>query len=392
MKILATADLHIGAGGSLRTDHLADQEAVLAQIVAVAREEEVDLVAIAGDVFHRPQPAPPVLHVFKRFTRELARYGIPAVACSGNVGHDLVNGDVESALELFESEWFRVSRVPELVKAAEDVAVCTLPSVPVHRLVARHNGGDRAEIFREATDLLLRVGRELREQVPDGWPSLLLSHWSVSGASLPTGLSSDDLNEPVLPWDAIVELGFDAAIFGHLHMHQVLNEEPLVAYAGPPMLVDFGEQNVPHGCVLLELEGGEVTHQFIPLDDRPFFTVDVDLTDPNRPDGDDETDVIAGAITLPIEGAVVRLRYRATEEQHRRVDRQALLGFLAEAGADKVHGPTWEPVRTTRARAEVNGDGLSDHDALSLWCEAHELEEPRRVSVHSLLERLEVPA
>lgn len=391
MKILCVADLHVGAGGSLRSDHLGDQKAVLSQIVTVACDEQVDLLLMAGDVFHRPNPSVPALNVFRGFTRHLELAQIPAVACVGNCGHDLVNAAVVSALELFDSEWFRVSRVPELIKAAGDIAVCTLPSVPVHRLVARHDGGDRSVIFDEAVELLLQAARELRDQVPEGWPAVLMGHWSVAGAHLPNGLPVADLHEPVLPIERLDEIGFDAMVFGHIHEPQKLGSGVGAFYAGSPLVVDFGEAHVDHGAWLLEgHDGGGCDTRFVPLDDRPFVTVDVDLTDENAFGiGDDETDAIAGAVTLPVEGAVVRVRYRATEDQHRRVDRQALLGFLADAGADKVHGPVWEPVRTTRARVEVDGDGMNDHDALDLWLDAADVPREKGTGVHALLDRLE---
>ena len=50
MKLLHIADLHLGRflDGRPRWD---EQEAVLDEIVAIARREEVDLVLAAGDVF-----------------------------------------------------------------------------------------------------------------------------------------------------------------------------------------------------------------------------------------------------------------------------------------------------------------------------------------------------
>lgn len=378
-RVLCFADAHLGAGAGLRSDHLGDQEAVLNQIVDVACEQKVELIIAAGDLFHRPQPAPPVLHLFKNFTRRVAEAGIPMIACVGNCGHDLVNGDVVSALELFESEWFRVSRVPELIRAAGDIAVCTLPSTPVSRLVAAADGGDRAEICVQAAELLVQTARDLHAEVPEGWPALLVGHWSVSGASLPNGLPVAALHEPVLDLAALEELGFDAMCFGHIHKGQVFESAPFVSetptfYCGSPMVIDFGEEKVEHGCWILDFGDEHAAPEFVPLDDRRFVTVDADLTQQfaEQPAGIDETDMIAGRVmdAEPQPGDVFRIRYRATEEQHRRVDRQALLGFLGEAGVDRVHGLTWEPVRATRARVEVDGDGMSDGDALAMWCEA----------------------
>jgi len=57
VKLLHTADWHLGKvlKGLPRLD---EQAAVLAEIVAVAAAEAVDLVVVAGDVFDSAAPAP----------------------------------------------------------------------------------------------------------------------------------------------------------------------------------------------------------------------------------------------------------------------------------------------------------------------------------------------
>lgn len=252
-RLLCTGDLHIGAGTDHRVDALADQERLLDQIMTVARSENVDTILIAGDVFHRPKPSPAELHVFARFTAALADAGIPAIAVLGNAGHDQYGTDQPTALELFASPWLRVSRNPELVKAAGDVAVCTLPSVQVSRLVADQGGGDRAEVNQAASDLLIETARGLRSDVPEGWPAVLLGHWSVTGASLPNGLPTDDLHEPVLPLDGLEALRFDAVVLAHIHRPQVLCVDPWIGYVGSPMCLSFGEAHTDHGCYVLEM-------------------------------------------------------------------------------------------------------------------------------------------
>lgn len=392
-RFLCCADLHVGAGRDHRLDSLADQGAILDQIVQATREHDVDGLLIAGDVFHRPKPTPAELHVFARFTAQLERAGIPAIAVHGNAGHDLVNADLESALELFASDWLRVSRTPELVKAAGDVAVVTLPSVPVHRLVAQHNGGDRQEIHDLAVAMLLDTCRDLHAQVPAGWPSVLLAHWAISGASLPNGLPVAALAEPVLPVDELERLGFDAIIAGHIHRGQLFASNPLepeipILYCGSPMVLDFGEAGFEHGVWVLDLAMPNLgfTPEFVPLADRRFVTVNVDLTEGlpkvvngfGLPTTIDETDLVAASISeqLPFTDAIVRVKYRATEEQHRRVDHQALEKLVADGGAHRLYGGIdWDPVRETRARQEGLDEAVEPLAAVAMWCAANEVDD-----------------
>jgi exonuclease SbcD len=393
MTFLFFADAHLKDGQPYGDDRLADQERVLDQLVDVAREHDVDGVLFGGDLFHFWKPTPRELHVARDFFSKLAAASIPTVAITGNAPHDIGAADLPCALELFASEWVHVSRYPELVKAAGDVAVCTLPNVPVARLVAKQGGRD--EISELATALLLETAAELRSQVPDGWPAILLAHWSISGASLPNGLPVSDLHEPVLPLDALEALDFDAVLAGHIHRagpFGTMGFRP-VLYGGSPLCLNFGEQSVDHGCWLVAPDQFGWGATFVPLTDRRFVTVDVDLTSATFAEhaaGVDETDLVAAAIVEQYQenslaDAVVRIRYRATEEQHRRVDVAALKGFCMEAGAHRVYQVLPELVRVTRLRSAGVDESLEPGAALDLWAAANDLEETDRRRTRDLL-------
>lgn len=403
------SDSHIGAGLEHRKDALTDTDAVLDQIIDRALEYRVDLLVHAGDLFHRNKPSPPELHVAKRFFDRLADEHIPSVLIHGNGSHSAAL-NIASAEELFASPWLIVSRRPEVISRNLGVSICTLPAVPMAQLVAQGTA-DRDEVYAQATDLLLRTARDLYDEAPADRPRILLAHWAVSGASLPTGLPVDQLGEIVLPLWALEEIGYDAIVLGHIHKAQELAEG--IFYCGSPMCIDFGEANEPHGVTLLDVSpdvrggGGEMT-DFFALEDRRFVTIDCDLTEEpvsvmvsvENPRGldeilssgkidFDETDVIAGAIAaeFPLTDAIVRVRYRATEEHHRRIDHQALTRLLDDAGAHRVYGGIqWEPVRETRVRAAgVDVDTLSPMAALDLWIAATDVPEPAAGSLRAML-------
>src|ERR1019366_3145593 len=112
------------------------------------------------------------------------------------------------------------------------------------------------------------------------------------------------------------------------------------------------------------------------LTDRHFVTIDHDLTDEVEAyhlGATDETDAIASSIAaeFPLADAVVRVRYRASEEQHRRVDQPALLRLLEDAGIHRLYGGlVWEPVRENRTRAEGLDESLPPLDSVALWMTA----------------------
>lgn len=118
-----------------------------------------------------------------------------------------------------------------------------------------------------------------------------------------------------------------------------------------------------------------VIASFLPIESRRFVTVDVDLTTNAHIAFDlDETDAVAAGVAthLPITDDIVRVRIRATEEQARRVDTQALKPLLEDAHKAYL---AFDTVRGTRARVDGIDEDIAPLDAVDLYARAHELDE-----------------
>ena len=381
MKILALADLHMGSGAAYADDRLHDQMKVLEHVAQIAYNDDISTVLIAGDVFHRPRPTPATLLAFRKFVDVLAELNVQTVAITGNAGHDIEAGDRPCALDLFASPWFHVSRRPELVTKVPGLSIATLPSVPVSRLVARSESAERGPVFDQATEALLAVAYELKAQadyeiaLPSGKrpATILMGHWSVSGASLPNGLPVDTLGEPILDLASLERVGYDAIVLGHIHDPQPIgslapgDERMPVFYCGSPACVDFGEADVAHGCWTFDTDEPGASLHFHRLKDRRFVTIDLSWADGSEGG-------IPPAALESVEGAVVRVRYIATEEQARRIDTAALKKAILDAGAHRVFQISAEIVKEDRARVQGIDENLDPAAALALWCEANEVD------------------
>ena len=86
MKILHTSDWHAGKGlrGRSRAE---EHRAVLAEIAALARVEEVDVVLVAGDLFDTAAPAPEAEQLVWQALLDLAGAGAAVIALAGNHDH-----------------------------------------------------------------------------------------------------------------------------------------------------------------------------------------------------------------------------------------------------------------------------------------------------------------
>ncbi len=86
MRFLHTSDWHVGK--QLRNRKRDDEyAAALAELLEIAKSEEVDCVLVAGDVFDSAVPPPEAERIVFHFFGELAGAGIPAVVIAGNHDH-----------------------------------------------------------------------------------------------------------------------------------------------------------------------------------------------------------------------------------------------------------------------------------------------------------------
>lgn len=341
MKLLCTADLHLGAGPDLgrvpvgRESRLADQAQTWLTICERAVDERVDAVLFAGDAFHHRRPNPACLMAFRAGLQMLEESGIPVVAIAGN--HDTTSLAEPCALSVFDGQHFRLARRPQHAVVYErstgaPTYVACLPWAPAVGTVQDMALG------------LVTSAQALRAQVPEACRSILLGHWSVSGASLPTDILTNDLREPVLPVAELADQGWDAVVFGHIHLPQTI-VRPSIFYVGSPHVVDFGEADCDHGYWIWE--DGVAT--FYELRDRPFQTLDVVVAD----------DASAAALLDPayydgVQRAIVRVRLTCSERVAARIDTTGIRRALLEAGAYRVYQVRMEVRRHSRARAQLD--------------------------------------
>jgi DNA repair protein SbcD/Mre11 len=373
-KLLCTGDIHLGAGaeyGRRPGDRLRDQQDVLERIADLAIEEAVDGILLAGDTFNGPAAPPEQLAVLAHFIDRL-QGRIPILAISGNGVHDLAMRST-NAVEIFNHfDGIQVYSQPDVVPFA-GCAVATLPWVSPARLVAARNGGDRDEIHADVAQLLLEIAarslEDCRRVVP-GAPTILLGHWSVSGAALPNGLPVDQLREPVIPIADLDALGFDHVVFGHIHKQQRLGGRGF--YVGSPMPLNFGEAGHPeeHGVVIVHTDEREDVDFYAaevrPIASRRLVTIDWASQDFEH--------LPPLAIESAADGAIVRLRYTATAEQQRSIDTADLRRQLLVAGAAVVKVVP-DIVREERARVDGVDEQLDIEAALDLWLAANEIPE-----------------
>lgn len=349
VKLLATSDWQAG----VTTLTLEQQEPVWHQIADLAIEHNVAGVLHAGDLLEGPTLSTEVLAAIRRVFARLREADIPVLLIRGNGRHDLATRDVDGIDLFHDYEGITVSQRPELV-AFGGALVVTLPWVSPKHLVASSNGASRDHVYEATAEHLIGIAHSLLKEADSSnftAQKILMLHWSVSGASLPTGLPVDQLRDVILPWPELDALGFDAIVCGHIHKPQQLGARGF--YCGSPQPLNHGEAGA-HGVWLIDTAAG--AQDFVALGAPQFVTLDA---------FDDW-----GAAN--IEGAIVRVRYTKTREDAATVDNEKIRRALLEEGAARV---TIEPniIREARTRSENLTEALTERDALFAYCGAQDI-------------------
>ena len=102
--------------------------------------------------------------------------------------------------------------------------------------------------------------------------------------------------------------------------------------------------------------------------------------------GLDETDRIVAVIAerFPLTDAVVRIRYKATEEQHRRADQQAIRRLVHDAGGS-LYQIAPDIIRATRERSANVDETLEPIAALDAYLASTGLEAPKGDALRALI-------
>lgn len=251
MRILHTSDWHIGRTfhGYTTIDAL---RGVLGEMVSIVREEAIDLVIVAGDVFDSAAPAPECYTVLTDALVGLREAGAQVVVTSGN--HD-------SAARLgFQARLLR-DGIHVLTDPARLAAPITVDDRhgPVHvygipylaPAQVRHLWPEaelrtQAQTLQHAMDLV-RADRDER-----GGRSVVVSHCFAAGIEATPGLEREIRQGSLDVVPLSVFDGPDYVALGHIHGRQQLSDR--VRYAGAPLHYGFGEKGRRRGVWIVDLD------------------------------------------------------------------------------------------------------------------------------------------
>ncbi|HEX7022281.1 MAG TPA: exonuclease subunit SbcD, partial [Trueperaceae bacterium] len=191
MKILHTADWHTG-----RTLHGVDRtpeiRAALQEIAALAIEEQVDLILVAGDLYDSRWPGPEAEAAVYEFFLTTGQAGIPSVVIAGNHDHPERLEASRELLRLVNVHTFGAVRVAgqggafRLQVGGEVAQVAALPFISERRIVKvaellHEDPGHWRERYQEG---MRKLVLNLTQDFAGDTVNLLMMHTAMTGATL----------------------------------------------------------------------------------------------------------------------------------------------------------------------------------------------------------------
>ena len=293
MKILHTADWHLGK--RLQDfQRLQEQRTVLAEIVAVANHQDVDLVLVAGDLFDTFNPDPQAEDLLYSTLKELTAGGRRlVVAIAGN--HD--NPDRIEAQDHFGRECgilfagFPQTEVRAYALSCEATLLRSAPGF-IELKLPRHEAAVRLMLTPYANETRMRsyfgmtqLDDELRQSLRGHWATLadtymddkginlLVAHLFVMKRGGEQPEESDDersilqVGGASVVYTDMIPAQIQYTALGHLHRYQEVAGGPgPVVYSSSPLAYSFAEADQQKYIVLIDAEPGQaVTVTPIPL-------------------------------------------------------------------------------------------------------------------------------
>lgn len=357
MRFLHTADWHLGK--LLHGKHLTkDQEHLLDQVVDIAKEEEPDVVIVAGDVYDRSVPPAEAVELLDDvLTRLVVEIGVPVVAIRGN--HDSADR-LDFGSSILQRQGLHVfsklRETPGHVTFEDEHGPVHVVGFPfAEPALARQVFGDKE--IRSHDDIV--AAQVASADIPDGERAVAVAHVFARGGDL----ADSERHLSVGGAETVHASRFSRFCYtalGHLHRRQQIRATdveaqegadgpaipPQVRYSGSIMKYSFNETHHDKSVHLVDVDAeGECTVETIALDLRRDLrriegTMEEVLAGPA--DGEDPDDYLWVTLTDdgPVHDAMTRIREVYPNALHverpRRVETNELQQLTGDASTMRV--------------------------------------------------------
>lgn len=276
MKFLHTSDWHVGRTIRNRS-RIEEHRAVFAEIIEMAKGEQVDAVLVTGDIFHERRPSLEAQELVAETLAKLARDHIPSVVIPGNHDDpillralkpfgDLVQVHIVAEVSENIDSWI----VPLTARDGRDKALIgCVPYLHPHQVLTAAAGAGTSEdarlaLYQSAVQQSFEVLQKRLKRTSAQAVCIVLAHAHISECEFGGG----EWRSSVFPISAGFlpdEMHYIA--LGHMHKPQaVAGAKTQAWYAGSILQMDFGEREQEKSVCLIDARPGKpATVSTLPL-------------------------------------------------------------------------------------------------------------------------------
>ena len=333
MKAVILGDTHFGGGYSLGriephqqlNTRLVDFSNTFDHVVDYMVSNEVTHFILTGDIFEHQRPQSE-LGVFSEKISRLSELKIHTYIVIGN--HDIVIDQRSTTMDVLKH-----LRLPFIhVQPDIDTVCCEDPCGDIMNFVFMPFRTKQSLGCSSNDAAVQRLSDILRYEIngiTNSGLKILVGHFMLQDTILGDAVKDNHPGEVVLPLDMFND--FDAVVMGHVHPHQVIRRDPLIAYVGSMERKDFGEAN--HGKFFLTVEktGPKTVYRFEALPVRSLY--DITLDQSSTENEGEIMDAIKRQLTEyamknRLFGNIVRLNISVNEKTAEEVDHDGIMEFV----------------------------------------------------------------
>lgn len=283
IRILHTADWHLGQT-FFGYDRVEEHVHFLQWLARELKENKIDVLLVAGDVFDVSNPSAASQRMFYHFIRQVTEENpkLQLVVVAGN--HDSaarleapvpllqeMRTEIRGIVRKHEGEIDYDHLIVELKNSEGEVEALCL-AVPFLRQgdypVVATDGNPYAEGVKE---LYVRLQERALQRRKDGQALVAVGHLQATGSEIAERDFSERTIigglECVSPDTFTEQIAYTA--LGHIHKSQRVSGRENVRYAGSPLPMSFAEREYHHGVVIVTLAEGWAVEiekrEYIPL-------------------------------------------------------------------------------------------------------------------------------
>ncbi|MDR1759985.1 MAG: exonuclease SbcCD subunit D C-terminal domain-containing protein [Fibrobacter sp.] len=283
MKILHTSDWHLGRTLYTRKERSEEHRAFLEWLLKTIRENAVEVLVVAGDIFDSGAPSGSAQKMYYDFLLNVRESGCRHVIIVGG-NHDspgLLNAPKEILSALNVLVVGKASENPEeevfVLRDENENPMAVIGAVPYlrERDLNRYTEGESyagrskrmAENIRKHYAAVAAIAEQKRDESENKIPIIATGHLSIAG-----GARSEDDGVRDIYIGAIECLGsdifpsvFDYVALGHFHIASAINGNENIRYSGSPIPMGFGEAKQIKNVIVADFEKNEIQKIEIPV-------------------------------------------------------------------------------------------------------------------------------